>query len=71
MTGDIWLGCHPNGIKVLMYDPEDPPGSEVSVSKLYILITVSICLIIVFMFPLGHPDPEHSLRSASGEPRVH
>ncbi|XP_026226585.1 serum paraoxonase/arylesterase 2-like [Anabas testudineus] len=29
MTGDIWLGCHPNGMKVFKYDPEDPPGSEV------------------------------------------
>lgn len=30
-TGDVWLGCHPNGLKFLKYDPEDPPGSEVSV----------------------------------------
>uniref|UniRef100_A0A3P9MFY6 Paraoxonase n=1 Tax=Oryzias latipes TaxID=8090 RepID=A0A3P9MFY6_ORYLA len=28
-TGDIWLGCHPNGLKLLKFDPEDPPGSEV------------------------------------------
>ncbi|XP_038567669.1 serum paraoxonase/arylesterase 2-like isoform X3 [Micropterus salmoides] len=28
-TGDIWLGCHPNGMKLLNYDPQDPPGSEV------------------------------------------
>ncbi|XP_070767879.1 serum paraoxonase/arylesterase 2-like [Enoplosus armatus] len=28
-TGDIWLGCHPNGMKLQKYDPEDPPGSEV------------------------------------------
>ncbi|TDH11969.1 hypothetical protein EPR50_G00066070 [Perca flavescens] len=28
-TGDIWLGCHPNGMKLVTYDPEDPPGSEV------------------------------------------
>lgn len=28
-TGDLWLGCHPNGLKVLMFDPKDPPGSEV------------------------------------------
>ncbi|XP_026148714.1 serum paraoxonase/arylesterase 2-like [Mastacembelus armatus] len=28
-TGDLWLGCHPNGWKVLMFDPKDPPGSEV------------------------------------------
>uniref|UniRef100_UPI0037E7699F serum paraoxonase/arylesterase 2-like n=1 Tax=Semicossyphus pulcher TaxID=241346 RepID=UPI0037E7699F len=28
-TGDLWLGCHPNGWKVFMFDPNDPPGSEV------------------------------------------
>ncbi|XP_054638071.1 serum paraoxonase/arylesterase 2-like [Dunckerocampus dactyliophorus] len=28
-TGDLWLGCHPNGWKFLNYDPKDPPGSEV------------------------------------------
>ncbi|XP_034554336.1 serum paraoxonase/arylesterase 2-like [Notolabrus celidotus] len=28
-TGDLWIGCHPNGLKVLMFDPNDPPGSEV------------------------------------------
>lgn len=29
-TGDVWLGCHPNGEKLGKYDPTDPPGSEVS-----------------------------------------
>ncbi len=29
-TGDIWLGCHPNAMKMVTYDPKDPPGSEVS-----------------------------------------
>ncbi|XP_026148929.1 serum paraoxonase/arylesterase 2-like [Mastacembelus armatus] len=28
-TGDLWMGCHPNPIKMYMFDPEDPPGSEV------------------------------------------
>lgn len=28
-TGDLWLGCHPNGMKLLAYDSRDPPGSEV------------------------------------------
>ncbi|XP_074051454.1 serum paraoxonase/lactonase 3-like isoform X1 [Macrotis lagotis] len=28
-TGDVWAGCHPNGMKLLLYDPADPPGSEV------------------------------------------
>ncbi|KAM4601062.1 serum paraoxonase/arylesterase 2-like [Polymixia lowei] len=28
-TGDLWLGCHPNGMKIATNDPKDPPGSEV------------------------------------------
>ncbi|KAM6152207.1 serum paraoxonase/lactonase 3 [Erethizon dorsatum] len=28
-TGDILAGCHPNAMKLLNYNPEDPPGSEV------------------------------------------
>ncbi|XP_037692644.1 serum paraoxonase/arylesterase 1 [Choloepus didactylus] len=28
-TGDLWVGCHPNGMKIFFYDSEDPPGSEV------------------------------------------
>ncbi|XP_065688447.1 serum paraoxonase/arylesterase 2 [Patagioenas fasciata] len=28
-TGDVWLGCHPDGMKLLYNDPENPPGSEV------------------------------------------
>ncbi|XP_013864169.1 serum paraoxonase/arylesterase 2 [Austrofundulus limnaeus] len=28
-TGDLWLGCHPNGMKFASFNPEDPPGSEV------------------------------------------
>ncbi|XP_036038508.1 serum paraoxonase/lactonase 3 [Onychomys torridus] len=28
-TGDILAGCHPNPMKLLTYNPEDPPGSEV------------------------------------------
>ncbi|KAM3873664.1 serum paraoxonase/arylesterase 2-like [Diretmus argenteus] len=28
-TGDLWLGCHPNGMKLMKNDSEDPPGSEV------------------------------------------
>ena len=30
-TGDVWLGCHPNAMKLFKYNPEDPPGSVVSV----------------------------------------
>ncbi|XP_056237505.1 serum paraoxonase/arylesterase 2-like [Seriola aureovittata] len=28
-TGDIWLGCHPNAMKLSTFDLKDPPGSEV------------------------------------------
>uniref|UniRef100_A0A8C0FYB9 Paraoxonase n=1 Tax=Chelonoidis abingdonii TaxID=106734 RepID=A0A8C0FYB9_CHEAB len=28
-TGDVWGGCHPNGMKLFHYDPENLPGSEV------------------------------------------
>ncbi|CAN9514338.1 unnamed protein product [Ophioblennius macclurei] len=28
-SGDLWLGCHPNGWKAFLLDPEDPPGAEV------------------------------------------
>ncbi|XP_066483150.1 serum paraoxonase/arylesterase 2-like isoform X2 [Tiliqua scincoides] len=28
-TGDLWVGCSPNGLKLFLYDPENPPGSEV------------------------------------------
>ncbi|XP_030638444.1 serum paraoxonase/arylesterase 2 [Chanos chanos] len=28
-TGDLWLGCQPNGAKLFASDPKDPPGSEV------------------------------------------
>uniref|UniRef100_A0A8C9QA10 Paraoxonase n=1 Tax=Spermophilus dauricus TaxID=99837 RepID=A0A8C9QA10_SPEDA len=29
VTGDLWVGCHPNGMKIFSYDPENPPASEV------------------------------------------
>ncbi|XP_048009934.1 serum paraoxonase/arylesterase 2 [Megalobrama amblycephala] len=28
-SGDLWMGCHPNGLKCVFHDPNDPPGSEV------------------------------------------
>nr|AAI52248.1 Zgc:174637 protein [Danio rerio] len=28
-SGDLWLGCHPNGYKLFFSDPNDPAGSEV------------------------------------------
>ncbi|XP_061574295.1 serum paraoxonase/arylesterase 2-like [Cololabis saira] len=28
-TGDLWVGCHTNARKLFMFDPKDPPGSEV------------------------------------------
>ncbi|XP_029088991.1 serum paraoxonase/lactonase 3 isoform X2 [Monodon monoceros] len=32
-TGDILAGCHPNAIKLLMYNTEDSPGSEQGLNK--------------------------------------
>ncbi|KAM4028984.1 serum paraoxonase/arylesterase 2-like [Anomaloglossus baeobatrachus] len=29
VTGDIWIGAHPNAYKLFIYNPEDLPGSEV------------------------------------------
>ncbi|XP_031796625.1 serum paraoxonase/arylesterase 2 isoform X1 [Sarcophilus harrisii] len=28
-TGDLWVGCHPNALKLLIYDPSRPPASQV------------------------------------------
>ncbi|XP_003475053.2 serum paraoxonase/arylesterase 2 [Cavia porcellus] len=28
-SGDIWASCHPNGQKLFVYDPNNPPSSEV------------------------------------------
>jgi arylesterase/paraoxonase len=28
-SGDIWVGCHPNGQKLFVYDPNNPPASEI------------------------------------------
>ncbi|MEQ2201875.1 hypothetical protein XENOCAPTIV_019761 [Xenoophorus captivus] len=28
-TGDLWMGCHINAKKLFLFDPKDPPGSEV------------------------------------------
>ncbi|XP_061531115.1 serum paraoxonase/arylesterase 2-like [Phycodurus eques] len=28
-TGDLWLGCHPNVLRIFQFDPKNPPGSEV------------------------------------------
>lgn len=29
-TGDVLAGCHPNVMKLILYNPKDPPQSEVS-----------------------------------------
>ncbi|XP_015257393.1 PREDICTED: serum paraoxonase/arylesterase 2-like [Cyprinodon variegatus] len=29
MTGDVWLGCHPDATKLSNFDLKDPPGSEI------------------------------------------
>lgn len=28
-TGDLWLGCHPNGLRLFQQNENDLPGSEV------------------------------------------
>ncbi|XP_020855645.1 serum paraoxonase/arylesterase 1 [Phascolarctos cinereus] len=28
-TGDVWVGCHPDGMRIFFYDPENLPASEV------------------------------------------
>uniref|UniRef100_A0A5F8GH25 Paraoxonase n=1 Tax=Monodelphis domestica TaxID=13616 RepID=A0A5F8GH25_MONDO len=28
-TGDLWVGCHPNCLKLIIYDASNPPASEV------------------------------------------
>uniref|UniRef100_A0A8C0D058 Paraoxonase n=1 Tax=Balaenoptera musculus TaxID=9771 RepID=A0A8C0D058_BALMU len=33
VTGDLWVGRHPNGMKIFFYDPENPTGSEVSLQN--------------------------------------
>lgn len=33
-TGDLWMGCHPNGAKLSAGDPNDPAGSEVSICQM-------------------------------------
>lgn len=37
-NGDLWLGCHPNAWKALMFDPKDPPGSEVWCFFLFVFL---------------------------------
>ncbi|XP_036998682.2 serum paraoxonase/arylesterase 1 [Artibeus jamaicensis] len=29
VTGDLWIGCHPNGKRIFFYDEKHPPASEV------------------------------------------
>lgn len=41
-TGDLWLGCHPNGWKVLNNDVKDPPGAEVGENSPAIRTTCNI-----------------------------
>lgn len=37
-NGDLWLGCHPNAWKALVFDPKDPPGSEVWCFFLFVFL---------------------------------
>lgn len=73
-TGDVWLGCYPNGVKIAAYDIKDPPGSEVSVFAGCLLFRCKSFNILSFFFFLmcssGHSNREHSFRAAAGEPGV-
>ncbi|KAM9216305.1 LOW QUALITY PROTEIN: serum paraoxonase/arylesterase 1 [Dugong dugon] len=33
VTGDVWVGCHPHGIRIFFYDERNPPASEVSLKN--------------------------------------
>lgn len=69
-TGDLWFGCHPNGMKILMFDSKDPAGSEVcqsctmNLDRYRSFLTVKLVLYFVFLSPFtlvqGHPCPECS-----------
>lgn len=49
-TGDVWLGCYPNGVKIAAYDIKDPPGSEVSVFAGCLLFRCKSFNILSFFF---------------------
>uniref|UniRef100_A0A672QTL7 Paraoxonase n=1 Tax=Sinocyclocheilus grahami TaxID=75366 RepID=A0A672QTL7_SINGR len=44
-SGDLWLSCHPNGLKFMLSDPNDPPGSEVRVC----VYSVHVCSKQIFI----------------------
>lgn len=82
-TGDLWFGCHPNGMKLLMFDFKDPPGSEVchlSESCAVNLdryrpfpehdISLSSVFLLTFTLSQGHPCPECPFWAAAGDSGV-
>lgn len=64
-TGDLWMGCHPNAMKLLMADPKDPAGSEVSPFPFFILSLYRVCSVLSanvhldFSYLVSLPDMFH------------
>ncbi len=51
-SGDLWLGCHPSGLKFMLSDPNDPPGSEVCVCSVLVCsksIFIKECVFILLV----------------------
>lgn len=65
-TGDLWLGCHPNGWKFFVFDSQDPPGSEVCTKQwihllhlhfqLYLLCFTFLCFLQVIKIQNIHSE---------------
>lgn len=41
-TGDLWLGCHINLVRIFQFDPKYPPGSEVCLDTLVLFVNVIV-----------------------------
>lgn len=52
-TGDIWTGCHPNGMKLFYDDPDNPPASEVPFGRCHwaicVLESATVQTILVYL----------------------
>lgn len=43
-SGDILVGCHPNGQKLFVYDPNNPPSSEVFIFFSFSTLIIQVLL---------------------------
>lgn len=43
-SGDILVGCHPNGQKLFVYDPNNPPSSEVLIFFSFSTLIIQVLL---------------------------